>query len=897
MMHTWKRFLIAATAAVAALAFWTAAVHAGCGDGVEDCPVDPPQSRQVVVSRHAGEQSAAADPYALPVQPAPFSMPLPAVLEPISAAPSSNTQALPNLNPIEVRLRSQDPSDVSCGVQALGMALDGLQGEAPSSAAILDYLTSHDYLYEFGTGAEELARAAQSFGYGGSVAFHGWNLEQLRAELDAGRPLVVDLGANGPDQPGHFVTLTGIAEDWSQVAYSDPILGERVVSLAEFMRLWDLQGNSGVAVAGAPPAVGSPDYAPWTALFAAMMATLALGPGVLTDTRRRGVGGAIVSGSETTGTSTGDSAKVMISKEKPSSAPPGKMWIKGGQFYDQRTEVITVYDQVPNMVWKDIQVGTRTVTEKVPRYVTVTEDKGHWEYKRVKKTKWETQFAGYTYKTKWYPTPSGWKKSVQKVPKYKKVKKVTWKKVKHRWIPRIVEKQVQRGHYVIERDEPVYEKQYVQDGLRDIPRQKEITINAPTGMYEWTLVDDPASVAINEEPLPVETANMDWDPFRANPGGNFPTKEMYLQSLFEDDFQPQLRQATGNMHFRAEPSGDSEHLAWISAGDYFYYTGATITVNGTNWKSIAMMLNGEMTHGWVIAGYQQTVDPADLIVPDNSLAARDATLEYYWYHMSQAERQALIDSARLEVDALRAEIQRITSTLRPGDVFGDILAEAADVLLGLPDWYLSGGIPSSYFERSTLTPEVVEAFRTLLSLSDHLITPPTEETWRLASQVYGVTEADLLLHILDDATWPAGESTSVGDFPINLFVTRRYGHYLYAFPDPDSANVSEAFLGVPQGEKVVWNGNYHIGVDDEGNSCVYYQVSWTFNGNTYTGWIPGEHLAPEIEEVDHYSPLIYGNWPINTFGYEDSNGWSAYHAGGAAQNLNLFQLFKDMGYP
>jgi len=158
-------------------------------------------------------------------------------------------------------MRYQTAGDVSCGVQALGMALDGIEGSAPTSNSLLGFLQDQGMMYDFGTGVEELAHAAQNFGYAGSLPFHGWSLENIKAELSAGQPVVIDLGANGSDEPGHFVTLTGISPDGTWVAYSDPLLGERMVPLDDFLDLWALQGYSGVAVAEAPPAPLSPDYA------------------------------------------------------------------------------------------------------------------------------------------------------------------------------------------------------------------------------------------------------------------------------------------------------------------------------------------------------------------------------------------------------------------------------------------------------------------------------------------------------------------------------------------------------------------------------------------------------------------------------------------------------------
>jgi predicted double-glycine peptidase len=91
------------------------------------------------------------------------------------------------------------------------------------------------------------------------VPFHGWGMEDLRGELEAGRPVVVSLGANpstslrtgGDHEPGH--TVTGVSADGEWVSYNDPTLGKQVILRAEFERLWGSHGNSGVAVRGTDP--------------------------------------------------------------------------------------------------------------------------------------------------------------------------------------------------------------------------------------------------------------------------------------------------------------------------------------------------------------------------------------------------------------------------------------------------------------------------------------------------------------------------------------------------------------------------------------------------------------------------------------------------------------------
>jgi hypothetical protein len=214
-MKSIMRFLSAAILAVAALALLVIGTQADCDEDKPDCPLIPPQSQQVRVSTHPGEQVARPDYSTQSIQVAPIAMPLPVDLNPEDIELTSHPVTHPELDPIHVRLRRQDPSDVSCGIQALGMALEPLEGGAPSDTAMLEFLDSNGYLYDFGTGVEELALAAQAFGYEGSMAFHNWHIEDLRNELDSGHPVVIDLGANRSEQPGHFVTLTGISRGWN----------------------------------------------------------------------------------------------------------------------------------------------------------------------------------------------------------------------------------------------------------------------------------------------------------------------------------------------------------------------------------------------------------------------------------------------------------------------------------------------------------------------------------------------------------------------------------------------------------------------------------------------------------------------------------------------------------
>ena len=291
-----------------------AAADEGCPPGGPGCPLPPPQSREV------NPAPARADGSAIEVQ---LTGGLPPVEVTVRVLAPTFVETAPiraSFDTLSVPVRYQDPGDVSCGVQALGMALDALPGAAPTSSAMLGLLQDNGMMYDFGTGVEELAYAAQSFGYKGSFAFHGASIDQLQAQLATGRPVVVSLGANGEGIPGHFVTVTGVSADGQWVAYNDPTLGEQVISSLEFSRLWGLQGNSGVVVAPEPPP-NTPDLTPWVALAAGLMALVSTTPlGAL----RNGIGGMLTAG--TVGVSRKPSAPAPKPAPKPAprSNPPEK---------------------------------------------------------------------------------------------------------------------------------------------------------------------------------------------------------------------------------------------------------------------------------------------------------------------------------------------------------------------------------------------------------------------------------------------------------------------------------------------------------------------------------------------------------------------------------------------
>lgn len=151
-----------------------------------------------------------------------------------------------------VPMRYQGTDDTTCGIHALGMAMDFLGqplGEkAPTSEQMLVQLASQGLFYKHGTGVEEFAYLARQHGYAGSFAFHNWTLAKLSAQVQQGRPVVVSLGANGGGEPGHFVTVTGVSNDGKWISYNDPAQGKVTVAVDQFLSEWSRQGNSGMLV-------------------------------------------------------------------------------------------------------------------------------------------------------------------------------------------------------------------------------------------------------------------------------------------------------------------------------------------------------------------------------------------------------------------------------------------------------------------------------------------------------------------------------------------------------------------------------------------------------------------------------------------------------------------------
>jgi hypothetical protein len=284
-----KRFVLT-VALLITLSFLTTPTYADCDPEDPDCPIDPPQSVEVNPDDITDDASTGEvdSPGALTPLESDLSPDGPEIIDPVPFAPQGRTP--PAFESIDVPIRWQEPTDVTCGVQALGMAFDGLSSGTPSSPTIRSFLEENGMMYDFGTGVEELAFAAQNFGYKGSVPFHGWGLDQLREELISGQPVVVSIGVNGEGQPGHFVTVTGVSPDGEWVSYNDPTLGKQIIPTDDFMQMWGAQGYSGVAVRK-EVAPRDANLVPWVAAAAGLMGIISQTPLAI---RRMGIGGRIV---------------------------------------------------------------------------------------------------------------------------------------------------------------------------------------------------------------------------------------------------------------------------------------------------------------------------------------------------------------------------------------------------------------------------------------------------------------------------------------------------------------------------------------------------------------------------------------------------------------------------
>ena len=395
----------------------------------------------------------------------------------VGIAPQENPVAAVELVQLAVPQRYQEPDDPTCGAAALGMALEFLSlsegGEAPGTEALIKDLDASGFLYEAGTGVEELAYLARAYGYRGASPFHGWSLEKLAGELAAGRPAVVSLGLNGENQPGHFVTLTGMAADGSWVRYNDPVLGEQTLSAEEFLAAWGAQGYSGLTVHKGALAAASDPLLPWMGLLGAVSTLAVLSrhyplgndlkkllsaiQGSLGSSTRLGLGGRIDGPG-----SGGGGSLIRVPIYETQLVRKGNKTIEVEEkVYDTQRIPVGSHQEtytVPKHETIQVQVGTRPVSKTVPNYVWKDIQVG---YKQVTEKVKITKYRNETYMV--------WGKRTTKVPVYKNVKYVKYYKYqsvkKTRWV-RQGWRLVKQTYYTTKKV-PVYGTKKVQTGWKN----------------------------------------------------------------------------------------------------------------------------------------------------------------------------------------------------------------------------------------------------------------------------------------------------------------------------------------------------------------------------------------------------------------------------------------------
>jgi len=193
------------------------------------------------------------------------------VVAPSMAAPTEIAIGAPVFR-LEVPHRTQKDGGrwqiSNCGPATLGMVLDahGLAGQETDDLRYRSHVYQGTVGMRTGTALQHVARVAEDFGirtfglYDDVDRFHTWSLEEVRAQLRLGRPVMplVRLYAMpgyegiGP-RWGHYVLLTGVTEDgffYSDSLQTDPLLGStRTVSAAQLKRAMQLAHIPGQAVA------------------------------------------------------------------------------------------------------------------------------------------------------------------------------------------------------------------------------------------------------------------------------------------------------------------------------------------------------------------------------------------------------------------------------------------------------------------------------------------------------------------------------------------------------------------------------------------------------------------------------------------------------------------------
>ena len=450
--------------------------------------------------------------------------------------PQSDTADISTLN------ISQNTNDINCGPAALAQALEILEPEdknlPPTTNQLGNFMSTRGLLYDWGTGVEELAFTARKFGYEGSIPFQDWGFDKLAEILRLGRPVVVSLGSNGAEKPGHFITLTGMSGDGKWITYMDSISGEAIISREEFQSLWKLQGNAGMIPQKKTAMNLTDPMLPWMGLFgviSALALTLNQSTGwgesrafsllrkQLSNPRRKGIGGGPLPPKEPEviripryerktvyrGIKTVE-VEVPVYETRKVKVGIREINNKVPQYETRRVKVgvENVSKRVPIYTNKKIKTGTKLMKKEIPvtRYKTKTEMIWKKYSRRVPiyKTFGTKRFViGYKNEVRWKRVPntkkvpyrttktitvevpvftekriiSGYQGVTEKVPKYEQKKILVGHKIIQDTVPIFEERRVQTGTKTVTREMPQYETVRVVTGYDEIPQHREKTLN------------------------------------------------------------------------------------------------------------------------------------------------------------------------------------------------------------------------------------------------------------------------------------------------------------------------------------------------------------------------------------------------------------------------------------
>ena len=420
-----------------------------------------------------------------------------------------------------------DIENVNCGPAALVLAMELLNPDGknsrPNNNIMSDFMSSRGIIYDWGTGVEELAYTAREFGYEGSFSFHGWRLEQLVEILKQGKPVVVPLGTNGENRPGHFVVLSNISEDGKWITCQDPRKGEIILSREEFLPLWKMQGSAGMIPKIESSSLSADPMVPWMGIFGAISAlalTLNQSAGwkesrvfaglrkQLDNPRRKGIGAG------------------PLPPIKPDPALPPRFEtitvFRGFETveeevpdYQTRKVKVGIQDvtkRIPQYETRRVQVGVKTISQRVPIYKTKRVRTGTrlakreipiTRYKTIKKMVWKKftsrvpdyryigskRFViGYKDETRWRRVQVAQKVPYQvskpihvQVPVYENKKVISGYRVADVTVPKFERKQILAGYKTINETVPIFEERQVQIGTKTVQRQMPVydTVRVP----------------------------------------------------------------------------------------------------------------------------------------------------------------------------------------------------------------------------------------------------------------------------------------------------------------------------------------------------------------------------------------------------------------------------------